>query len=122
MIEIMNRPATALPFRLFHHLDLGRGVGTIEVSGPEPMKLGERPCVVGWQGFDSTDLDIAANLKNAKYLVHAANAYPKLVEQLAAFLRAPSVGSGAPGSLTIEVQSFNREAARALLRQIGEAA
>lgn len=58
--------------------------------------------------------------QHAEYLAHAANAYPKLVESLASFLRAPAIGSSGPGSITLEVQSFNREAAVALLRELGE--
>lgn len=34
---------------------------------------------------------------------------------LQAFLRAPSIGSSGPGSVTIEVQTFNLKAARAAL-------
>jgi hypothetical protein len=38
----------------------------------------------------------------------------KLREVLHAFLRAPSVGSNGPGSITIVVQDFNMSAARAM--------
>lgn len=58
--------------------------------------------------------------RDADYSTHAANSYPKLVEALSAFLRAPSMGSSGPGSITIEVQSFNREGAIALLKELGE--
>lgn len=54
-------------------------------------------------------------------IAHRVNAYPKLVEALVSFLRAPAIGSSGPGSITLEVQSFNREAAVALLRDLGEA-
>lgn len=39
----------------------------------------------------------------------------ELREVLHAFLRAPSVGSNGPGSITIVVQDFNMKAARAML-------
>ena len=42
-------------------------------------------------------------------------AAPELLEALEAFLRAPSVGSGGPGSSTIVVQDFNLRAARAAI-------
>lgn len=42
-------------------------------------------------------------------------AAPDLLAALEAFLRAPSVGSGGPGSSTIVVQEFNRRAARAAI-------
>lgn len=58
---------------------------------------------------------------DAEFLVKAGNAYPKLVEAVASFLRAPSIGSSGPGSVSIEVQSFNRAAAVALLRELVEA-
>lgn len=42
----------------------------------------------------------------------------ELVEALAAFLRAPSVGSDKPGSSTIVVQDFNLRAARAAIAKV----
>ena len=39
----------------------------------------------------------------------------ELLEALQSFLRAPSVGSAAPGSITIVVQDFNLRAARAAI-------
>lgn len=42
-------------------------------------------------------------------------------EALAAFLRAPSVGSDGPGSATIVVQDFNLRAARAALADLERA-
>lgn len=47
-------------------------------------------------------------------------AAPRMIDALASFLRAPVVSSSGPGSVTIEVQSFNREAAVTLLRELGE--
>jgi hypothetical protein len=38
-----------------------------------------------------------------------------MLEALRAFLRAPSIGSNGPGSVTIEVTTFNLEAARAAI-------
>lgn len=50
-----------------------------------------------------------------------ANAAPAdLVEALEAFLRAPSIGSNGPGSITIEVQKFNIDAARTALAKCQE--
>lgn len=39
-------------------------------------------------------------------------ASPDLLDALQALLRAPSIGSSGPGSVTIEVQTFNLNAAR----------
>jgi hypothetical protein len=39
-------------------------------------------------------------------------AAPELLAALQAFMRAPSIGSSGPGSVTIEVQTFNLDAAR----------
>lgn len=58
----------------------------------------------------------------AAFVAKSGNAYPKLVEAVASFLRAPIIGSSGPGSVSIKVQSFNREAAVALLRELGETA
>ncbi len=43
------------------------------------------------------------------------SAAPELLDALESFLRAPSVGSGGPGSSTIVVQEFNLRAARAAI-------
>jgi hypothetical protein len=42
-------------------------------------------------------------------------ALPDLLAACEAFLRAPSIGSSGPGSVTIEVTTFNLEAARAAI-------
>lgn len=42
-------------------------------------------------------------------------AAPELLAALEAFLRAPSLGSSRQGSVTLEVQSFNLDAARAAI-------
>lgn len=44
-------------------------------------------------------------------------AAPELLEALQAFLRAPSIGSNGPGSVTIEVQTFNLIAARSAIEK-----
>ena len=50
------------------------------------------------------------------------DAAPDLLEALKAFLRAPSIGSSGPGSVTIEVQEFNlREAEAAIAKAEGSA-
>ena len=43
---------------------------------------------------------------------------PDLLDALRAFLRAPSVGSAGPGSVTIAVQDFNLRAARAAIAKV----
>lgn len=48
--------------------------------------------------------------------LHAAA--PRMRDALRAFLRAPSIGSSGPGSVTIEVTTFNLVAARAALRDV----
>lgn len=48
-------------------------------------------------------------------LTHWQGRAADLEAALASFLRAPSVGSKGPGSITIEVQTFNREAAMKLI-------
>lgn len=47
--------------------------GTLEIGHPE--KLGERPCIVGWAGFDSTDKPQQERRANAKFIVALVNAY-----------------------------------------------
>ena len=42
----------------------------------------------------------------------------ELLDALRAFLRAPSVGSAGPGSVTIAVQDFNLRAARAAIAKV----
>lgn len=42
-------------------------------------------------------------------------AAPELLAALKSFMRAPSLGSAGQGSITIEVQSYNRNAARAAI-------
>lgn len=60
--------------------------------------------------FDRADFEFAQR---------AVNAHDDLVAVLKAFLRAPSIGSSGPGSVTIEVQSFNLNAARVALAKAG---
>lgn len=38
-------------------------------------KLGHRPCIVGWQGFDSTDKSLPECRANAQFIVALVNAY-----------------------------------------------
>ena len=54
--------------------------------------------------------------ENARLLAAA----PDLLAALQAFLRAPSIGSSGPGSVTIEVQTFNLNAARAAIARATE--
>src|SRR5689334_19211469 len=46
---------------------------------------------------------------------HLIAAAPEMLEALKAFLRAPSIGSNGNGSVTIEVATFNLDAARAAI-------
>lgn len=45
------------------------------------------------------------------------DAAPELLAALESFLRAPSIGSNGPGSVSIEVQSFNLKAAHAACKK-----
>lgn len=54
-------------------------------------------------------------MANAQHIVQCVNAHDALVAALEAFLRAPSIGSGGPGSVTLVVQDFNMRAARTAL-------
>jgi len=54
---------------------------------------------------------------NVEFIVRAVNTHDELLAALKAFLRAPSLGSSGPGSVTIEVQSFNLKAAEAAIRK-----
>lgn len=49
------------------------GGNTVEIGHAE--KLGERPCIVGWPGFDATDKSHNENLANAQFIVALVNAY-----------------------------------------------
>ena len=53
---------------------------------------------------------------NAEFIVKAVNCHDELLAALKAFMRAPSIGSSGPGSVTIEVQSFNLKAAEAAIK------
>lgn len=63
-------------------------------------------------GFEAA-LEAAAHL--AEKLKRAREQRAELLAALEAFLRAPSIGSSGPGSISIEVQTFNLDAARAAL-------
>lgn len=58
------------------------------------------------------EICMAAHTEADARLIAAA---PELLEALQAFLRAPHIGSGGPGSSTIVVQDFNLRAARAAI-------
>jgi hypothetical protein len=47
--------------------------GTLEIGHAEG--LGERPCIVGWSGFDSSDKPKAEQRANAMLIVALVNAY-----------------------------------------------
>ena len=89
-----HNPATALPLKFLP--DEGQFI--VNARGEI---VGEIPC----QGVEN-DKAIGA------YLVHAANAYPQLVEALRGML---------PEYAPITTDGFGRELARALLRELGEA-
>lgn len=113
----LNNPATPLPWRLFESGHLRTGL-TLEVSPPSPARLGERPAVVAWPGFDGSDMPAKDQLGNARYLVHAANAYPKLVAALYEMTRAERAKP--PSAMTVREQSAFVAAER-LLTELGEA-
>jgi hypothetical protein len=65
-------------------------------------------------------------LANAQHIIRCVNERDDLLDQrdqlvaaLQAFLRAPAIESGRPGSVSIEVQTFNLNTARAVLTRIG---
>ena len=60
----------------------------------------------------SATIDSSEELQANARLIAAA---PDLLHALKSFLRAPSAGSNGPGSVTIVVQSFNFDAARAAI-------
>ena len=47
--------------------------GTLEIGHVE--NLGQRPCIVGWPGFDSTDKPLAERRANAELIVALVNAF-----------------------------------------------
>jgi hypothetical protein len=103
-VIVKHQPAIPLPWRIFEDGGVRHGY-TVEISPPEPAELGERPAVVAWSGFDSCGLKASEQQRNAHYITHAANAYPKLVEALHGAL------SGDPNA------AMNADR---LLREIGE--
>lgn len=72
-----------------------------------PESYGDSICTMGLYA-KRADSEHEANAR----LIAAA---PELLSVLEAFLRAPSAGSRGPGSVTLEVQSFNLDAARAAI-------
>jgi hypothetical protein len=90
------------------------------------------PVPSSWEmpGKDGDDWVVCTNGRKGKRrtIAHAyteANAIliaaaPDLLAALQAFLRAPSIGSSGPGSITIEVQKFNIDAARAAIKRATE--
>lgn len=47
--------------------------GTLEIGHAE--HLGERPCIVGWAGFDSSDKPMEERRANARFIAALVNAY-----------------------------------------------
>lgn len=47
--------------------------GTLEIG--HAASLGERPCIVGWPGFDCTDQPLKERRANARFIVALVNAY-----------------------------------------------
>ena len=81
-----HEPATPLPWRLLVSGPTLRP-DTVEISPPPPAELGGKGAVVGWSGFDNSDLRRCDHRDNAAYIVHAANAYPKLIEMLQHYVK-----------------------------------
>lgn len=70
---------------------------------------------VSVQGADGTVVCDVHGGVNDNDNVDLITAAPDLLAALEAFLRAPSIGSSGPGSVSIEVQTFNLNAARAAI-------
>lgn len=65
---------------------------------------------------------IVEDRPNAEAEANILAAAPAMLAALESFLRAPSIGSSGPGSVTIEVQTFNLDAARAAIAKAKGAA
>lgn len=81
--------------------------GSKDRSGPFAIRHLEGRC-------RELDPDYAGSTLEADVLT-ARKLFDELTAALQALLRAPAVESGRPGSVTIEVQTFNLNAARAAL-------
>lgn len=65
-----------------------------------------------WRPEDNPhEMGVAEQEANARLIAAA----PDMLAALKAFLRAPSIGSSGPGSVSIEVQTFNLNEARAAI-------
>ena len=110
-MTIKNQPATPLPWKSSHPMNIdaeAHRTGLIRVDGElravaqmNEFKLGVRTRAKRepWQ--------------DAKYIAHAANAYPKLVEALQKIIAVPEVARMAKGTDAMRV-------AHELLRELGE--
>ena len=71
-------------------------------------------CVIGFVFHGDRAATRAECEANVRLIAEA----PELLKALKSFLRAPSLGSNRPGSLTIEVQDFNLSAARVAIAKV----
>ena len=99
-MDMKHKPATALPFKdgpLFGH-DQNRALFWTDTSKPGK-----------WQRRVDAEYKGAFLEQDAAYIAHAANAYPRLVEALR-------------GSVDADADTIytDRDARRALLRELGE--
>ena len=81
----MKEPAAPLPW--VHYSAPLRPQYPTQVN--EIHRANDGPTVVQWGGFDAADGSKAARKKNAAYIVHACNAYPRLVEAMLLLVRRP---------------------------------
>ena len=103
-----HKPATPLPWALTRKPSSGGGQNEIEAAPGNILK--NRLIAVNWSYGDADD-------RNAAYIAHACNSYPRLVEALRNLREAIS-------NVSIPVDSFDAlptQEVDALLRELGEA-
>jgi len=71
-LEALEKKATKAGWRLFDS-------GLIVEISPPTGQLGESPSVVGWSGFDQSDMPFRKRRTNANLIVEARNALPELI-------------------------------------------
>ena len=106
--EVKMKPATELPW------ETGERTPYIQ----QPGMFANVPIHSPWVE-DAFEGDDGAS-QNMRYIVHAANAYPRLVEKLRALYDAAEREANAHGGDFGEVVGPSAYAAEALLRELGE--
>jgi hypothetical protein len=77
-------------------------------------------CVNACEGLTTQEIeqgDQKSNVRLMHQIVGLRKEREALLDALKSFLRAPSVGSNGPGSITIVVQDFNMKAARTAIAE-----